>query len=115
MNERVREMRLRGAVQTRGVFRDLLIFTALGVLACGVAVIRVEGTRLGYELSRLQSEQNELLREQQALRIELATRRAPHNVEAEARRRLGMVAPSPDRIVRLPSGSPEALEVRASR
>ena|GEM_PF-2321809 len=115
MNDKVREMRLRGAVQTRGVFRDMLVFAALGALACGLAVIRVEGTRLGYELSRLQSEQNELLREQQALRIELATRRAPHNVEAEARRRLGMVDPSPERIVRVPLRTPETLEVRASR
>lgn len=115
MNERIKRMRLRGAVQTRGVIRDVAIFAAIGGLACGIALVRVEGTRMGYELSRLQSEQNELLREQQALRLELATRRAPHHVEAEARGRLGMVDPSPDRIVRVPLRTEEELQVQASR
>lgn len=108
-------MRLRGAVQTRGLFRDVALFGAVGVLACSLAVIRVEGTRLGYELSRLQSEQNALLREQQSLRLELATRRAPHLVEAEARKRLGMVDLTPERVVQVPLRSPEAVQVQASR
>lgn len=108
-------MRLRGAVHTRGLFRDMAIFGAVGLIAGALAVVRVEGTRLGYELSRLQAEQNALLREQHALRLELATRRAPHLVESEARTRLGMVELTPERIVRVPLRSPEAVQVQASR
>lgn len=108
-------MRLRGAVETRSLWRDLAIFGVVGAVACTLAAIRVEGTRLGYELSSLQSEQNELLREQRALRLELATRRAPHLVEAEARERLGMVEPSPDRIVRVNRNSDDVVQVQASR
>ncbi|HLV60890.1 MAG TPA: hypothetical protein VKY51_05750 [Fredinandcohnia sp.] len=115
MSERIKEMRLRGAVQTRGVARDLVIFAAAGALACTLAAIRVEGTRLGYELSRLQSEQTALLREKQSLRLELATRRAPHLVEAEARKRLGMVDLTPERVVHVPLRTPESVQVQARR
>lgn len=108
-------MRLRGAVQTRGLWRELAIFGAVGAVACTLAAIRVEGTRLGYELSSLQGEQNELLREQRSLRLELATRRAPHRVENEARERLGMVEPSPERILRVNHRRDDAVQVQASR
>lgn len=115
MNEKIKRMRLRGAVQVRGLWRDLAIFGAVGALACTLAAIRVEGTRLGYELSSLQSAQTELLREQRTLRLELATRRSPHRVEVEARERLGMVEPAPERVVRVGRRSSDAVQVQASR
>lgn len=106
MNERIKRMRLRGAVQTRGVLRDALCFLLVGAGITAFAAARVEGTRVGYELSRLQSEHNELLREQQALQLELATRRAPRHIEALARERLGMVDPDPEKILQISGPTP---------
>lgn len=100
-NETIKRMRLRGAVETRGVARDTLLVLVVGLLATLFAWPRVEATRVGYELSRAQEEQNELLRERKALELEVATRRAPRNIERDARRRLGMVDPAPERILRI--------------
>jgi cell division protein FtsL len=109
-------MRLQGSVQTRGVLRDAAFFLAVGALICLFAYPRVEGTRVGYELSRLQSEHNELLREQQALQLETATRRAPRHIEAVARGRLGMVDPDPDKILQISGAeAPRDAQARAGR
>lgn len=93
-----RRQRLRGAVGTRGVLRDTAIFALLGALASLHAWTRIEGTMAGYELSRAQVEHADLLREQKALRLELATRKGAKRIEADARSRLGMTEPAPDRI-----------------
>jgi len=93
-----RRQRLRGAVGTRGLAGSVAIFAALFALAAFHAWTRIEGTLAGYELSRAQVEHAELLREQQALRLELATRKGARRIEADARRRLGMTEPAPERI-----------------
>lgn len=61
----------------------------------------------GYALSDAQREHAALLREQRALRLELATRKSSNQTEREARERLGMVKPSADRIFLVPA-APEA-------
>ncbi|HEY0838663.1 MAG TPA: cell division protein FtsL [Vulgatibacter sp.] len=93
-----RRQRLRGAVGTKGVFRNLAFFAALCALASLHAWTRIEGTMAGYELSRAQVEHADLLREQKALKLELATRKGAKRIEADARGRLGMTEPAPDKI-----------------
>jgi cell division protein FtsL len=95
---RTSKARMRGAVGTRGVFSDLVLFAAVGILASVHAWTRVQGTLTGYDLSAAQAEQRELLRESRSLRLELATRRAASRIEADAHARLGLTEPSPDRI-----------------
>lgn len=98
-----RSRRLRGAVSTRGVAADVLLFALVAALASIHAWTRIEGTMAGYALSAAQVEHSELLREQKALRLELATQKSSRRIEADAKKRLGLVKPSPDRIVQLPS------------
>ncbi|AKU91870.1 cell division protein FtsL [Vulgatibacter incomptus] len=100
-----RSRKLRGAVETRGVLADLLVFAVLCVVASIFAWTRIEGTMAGYDLSRVQAEHSDLLREQNALRIELATRKGAKRIEANARGKLGMVEPAPDRIVPIPGAA----------
>lgn len=107
-----RSRRLRGAVGTQGVLGDLLVFLAVGLVAAIHAWTRIEGTLAGYALSAAQVEHSELLQEQKALRLELATLKSSRRLEVEARERLGMVKPAPDRIVPIEAGEPEAEEGR---
>lgn len=101
----------RGGVPTTGVGRDLAVFVILGALLAGYAFTRVEGTLAGYRIGALHAEEAELLREQQALKIELATRRAAGRIEQDARTRLGMVEPAPDAILPVARAAHAAIVV----
>lgn len=110
--------RVRGAVSVDGVGRAVLICLVAGLLLGAHAWTRVEATMVGYRLSSAQAEQDELLREKRELELELATRRAAARLDVDARKRLGMVPPAPDRIIALPAKGPEApafAEVGAQR
>ncbi len=61
--------------------------------------VRYEGIRLGYETSKARALRTRMLLERRELRLELASLKSPQQIEAEARERLGMVAPDHDRIV----------------
>lgn len=102
----------RGGVPTTGVGRDLAVFVTLGALLAGYAFTRVEGTLAGYRIGALHAEEAELLREQQALKIELATRRAAGRIEQDARTRLGMIEPAPEAILSIARPAHAAREVK---
>lgn len=61
--------------------------------------IRFEGARLSHEGTAARSVKEQLLRERDKLQLELASLKAPHRVEAEARERLGMAVPDHRRII----------------
>jgi len=90
-----------GAIHTRGLAGAVGTALLLAALVGAHAWTRVEATMVGYRLSAAQADQEELLREQRALELELATRRAAARIEGDARKRLGLVEPSPDRIIPL--------------
>lgn len=81
----------------------LAMLLAVIALVAGAFVfhlhLRYEGIRLGYETSRVRTARTRLLLERRELRLELATLKSPRQIEAEARERLGMVAPDNSRIV----------------
>jgi hypothetical protein len=60
-----------------------------------------EGTQIGYDLSRLQKEERELIELNNKLRVELATLKSPQFLEKHIRA-LGLKEASPDQIVILP-------------
>lgn len=60
---------------------------------------QVQATRLGYEVSRTQTEFKRAQARLDYLRLELERLGAPESVAAAARRRLGMSAPQPESIV----------------
>ncbi len=60
---------------------------------------QVQATRLGYEVSRTQTEFKRAQARLDYLRLEFERLGAPESVAAAARRRLGMSAPQPENIV----------------
>jgi cell division protein FtsL len=80
---------------------SLLLLCAGLVLSAlaGRVMARTTVVRLGYELSSLQAKNEKLAAELNALRTELAARRAPDALAKEARSRFGMDAPSAEQIV----------------
>ena len=81
----------------------------LGVAAfVGVGLMHVTSRVLvvgvGYELSRLEGENHELLRQNDELRVELAALKNPARLERIAREQLGMAPPPAGAVITL--GSP---------
>ena len=117
----------RNAVTVSRVLMHLLpavllfaLFAAVGILHVTSRVLVVD---MGYRLSKAQSEGNTLTRENDRLKLELATLRAPARLEKLAREQLGMMMPSGSAVVSLPpqlpgsrrQGKPEARKPAALR
>lgn len=75
---------------------------AVGLLALvGIVHVtsRVMVVKMGYELSRLDAQTTELLRENDALKLELATLKAPARLETLARTKLGLGPPPAGAVI----------------
>ncbi|MCC6810072.1 MAG: cell division protein FtsL [Deltaproteobacteria bacterium] len=79
----------------------LLVLCAATVLSAlvGRVMARTTVVRLGYTLSTLQQQNQSLAQELNALRTELAARRAPDALAKEARGRFLLDAPKAEQIV----------------
>jgi cell division protein FtsL len=82
------------------------LFVAVGILHVTSRVLVVD---MGYRLSKAQSEANSLTRENDRLKLELATLKAPARLERLAREQLGMMMPPGSAVVSL---QPELPGVR---
>ena len=78
----------------------LLLFIFMGS-SIGYVWSTLEGTQIGYDLSRLREEEQRLNVLNQKLRVELATLKSPRYLE-EAAHRLGLRQALPEQIVILP-------------
>ena len=117
----------RNAVTVGGVLLHLLPAVLLFALFAAVGILhvtsRVQVVDMGYRLSKAQSEGNALTRENDRLKLELATLRAPARLEKLAREQLGMMMPSGSAVVSLPpelpgarrQGKPEARKAAGVR
>jgi len=74
----------------------LLMGSSIGYVWCNF-----EGTRLGYDLSELKSQEMRLQEINRQLKVELATLRSPEKLERIAVEELGMVRPKPEQIITL--------------
>ncbi|MFL5346978.1 MAG: cell division protein FtsL [Hyalangium sp.] len=82
------------------------LFVAVGILHVTSRVLVVD---MGYRLSKAQGEANTLTRENDRLKLELATLKAPARLERLAREQLGMMMPPGSAVVSL---QPELPGVR---
>ncbi len=93
----VSETRSRNSISFGIIFGEILPAALVGFLLAAVGVMhvtsRVMVVSLGYELSRLDGQQTELLRENDALKVELATVKSPARLESTAKGKIGLVAP----------------------
>lgn len=104
----------RRPIEVRSILMAVLVcaaFTAVGIFHTW---LRVERLTLGYELSRLFSEERALRREHERLRLEVATLEAPARIERIARQRLGMRPPKIHEVivVREPPDAPAKVARR---
>lgn len=96
------EARNRGGLPLSVILGEILpAALAVSLLAC-VGIVHVTSRVLvvaqGYELSRLDAQSTELTRENDQLKLELATLKGPSRLESVARTRLGMVTPLPTQV-----------------
>ncbi len=89
---------------TRVILQLLPAFLLCGLFA-GVGILHVSSrvlvVRTGYVLSDLENDNRELVRENDRLRLELATLKSPTRLERLARNELGMTPPPPGAVLTL--------------
>lgn len=99
------ELRARGALPFSVIFLELLPAALAIALLAAVGVVHVTSrvlvVKVGYELSRLDQEATALTRDNDRLKLELATLRSPGQLESVARTKLGLVPPSAAAILHL--------------
>ncbi|MBZ4419483.1 cell division protein FtsL [Myxococcus sp. RHSTA-1-4] len=107
----------RGSVSVTGVLLHLLpavlffaLFAAVGILHVTSRVLVVD---MGYRLSREEAESRTLTRENDRLKLELATLKAPARLERVAREQLGMAMPRGGAVVSLAAEKPARASARA--
>jgi len=100
----------RGSVSVTGVLLHLLpavlffaLFAAVGILHVTSRVLVVD---MGYRLSSAEAESRTLTRENDRLKLELATLKAPTRLERVAREQLGMAMPKGGAVVSLAADKP---------
>jgi cell division protein FtsL len=74
------------------------LFVAVGILHVTSRVLVVD---MGYRLSKAESESRALTRENDRLKLELATLKAPSRLERLAREQLGMAMPAGSAVIAL--------------
>ena len=103
----VMEGRARGASGVSfGVIVGEILPAALAVLLLAIVGVvhvtsRVMVVRMAYELSKLDSQTNELTRENDQLKLELATLKSPGRLEGLAKSQLGLAAPPASSVIHL--------------
>lgn len=107
----------RGSVSVTGVLMHLLPAVLLFSLFAGVGMLHVTSRVLvvdmGYRLSRAEAESRTLTRENDRLKLELATLKAPARLERVAREQLGMAMPTGGAVVSLAAEKPARGDARA--
>lgn len=98
-------------VSVAGVLLHLLpavclfaLFAAVGILHVTSRVLVVD---MGYRLSRAEGESSALTRENDRLKLELATLKGPARLERVAREQLGMAMPAGGAVVSVRSDAPK--------
>ena len=97
----------RGSLSFSVIAAEILPAALAVALIAIVGVIhvtsRVMVVRMGYELSTLDAQTTDLTRENDQLRLELATLKSPSRLESAARVKLGLVPPSATAVVHVKS------------
>jgi cell division protein FtsL len=101
------------------VFLHLLPAVLLFGLFAGVGILHVTSRVLvvdmGYRLSKAEAEGRDLTRENDRLKLELATLKNPARLERLAREKLGMAMPAGPAVIALPeSGGKRPVQARSA-
>jgi cell division protein FtsL len=104
-------------VSVSSVLMHLLPAVLLFALFAGVGILHVTSRVLvvdmGYRLSKAETEERALTRENDRLKLELATLKNPARLEKLAKEKLGMSMPSGPLVIALPQGKERNARVEA--
>ncbi len=93
----------RAGVIWRQGFKQYLIIVITLVLGSLLFVwSRLEVVQIGYEISRANRLYQNLIKENQRLRVEVASLKSPGRIEEIARNQLGFLDPKPEQIIVIP-------------
>ncbi|MEN9799082.1 MAG: hypothetical protein RL653_2778 [Pseudomonadota bacterium] len=92
-------------VQVLPPLLGVAVFVGVGLMHVTSRVLVVG---VGYELSRLEGENHDLLRQNDELRVELAALKNPARLERIAREQLGMAPPPAGAVITLGASQPRA-------
>lgn len=99
------EARSRGGVGLAVILLEIVPAALVVALLAAVGIVHVTSRVLvvsvGYELSRLDGQATELTRENDRLKLELATLKSPARLEQAARGALNLAPPPPAAVVHL--------------
>ena len=110
----------RGTVSVMGVLMHLLPAVALMALVTAVGLVHVTGRVMvvdaGYRLSSAEAQSRVLQRENDRLKLELATLKTPARLERLAREKLGMGLPAAGAVLAVgPQRPAPSRQARAAR
>ena len=82
----------------------MVVFMLFLFMGSGIGYVwsNYELTQIGYDISRLEKEEMELIEMNRKLRLELAMRKSTSKLEEIANKKLGLKQPSPKQIIILP-------------
>ena len=80
----------------------LLIVIALVFCSLLFVWSRLEVVQIGYEISRADKVYQDLIKENQCLRVEVASLKSPSRIEEIAKNRLGFINPRHEQIIIIP-------------
>lgn len=99
------EARNRSGVPLSVILGEILPAALAVLLLSVVGIVHVTSRVLvvsqGYALSKLDAQSTELMRENDRLKLELATLKAPAKLEAMARSQLSLSTPGPTQVIHL--------------
>lgn len=97
------EARNRGGLSLSVIILELIPAALAVLLLATVGVVHVTSrvlvVKMGYELSKLDARATDLQRENDRLKLELATLKSPARLESFARTKLGLVPPAAGAVV----------------
>ena len=84
-------------------FKNYLLIVAAMVF-CTLLFVwsRLEVVQMGYELSQTNQVYENLVKESQCLRVELASLKSPSRIDKIAKDRLGLINPKQEKIILIP-------------
>jgi cell division protein FtsL len=84
-----------------------IALACLCLLVLSYAWQHFKAVEYGYKISELQSQRDNLIEVNRALRLEEATLRSPERIDVLAKR-MGMIAPEPGQVMRLDTSLPDS-------
>lgn len=83
------------------LFSTIIVITIIVMVVLFYLWSRLLTVNIGYEISRAEKEGKELIRENEMLKLDIATLKAPARIEGIAKNELGLIYPSQRQVIRI--------------